>query len=419
VNDRAARTRAAVWPRWSLVLILCAVVAGGWRLWSGRKPPASVASGTIAASHPRPGARATPPRLQPARQPVGIEDHLAAIRDKLGPFATPDEIMAVLHTVALSDGGLAVELADALGQTDEEKAAWVNDLATQWAVRQPQQVWDWLSRQPPTRIRDLAAGIVPEVIIGTIAKGDPNLLLRNLDGLIRAGESAVGLAPVVAAHLGLEALAANNGNGAELARKAVETWAHDPERPPIGESAYLTTAVAMSQTAPQYAGDWLRSMPPSEERDTALVEFPAHWSRTQPRDALAWLEKNLPASLQMRALDRTFGEWVERNSAEASEWLASVLARTSGNPDTDRLVVLLITLGSETRSNPATALQWTGLISDPETRRTQEEKVVLRWGHQDRSAAIDYIRKSPTISPERKPALLETIASPGYLETAD
>jgi anti-sigma factor ChrR (cupin superfamily) len=121
----------------------------------------------------------------------------------------------------------------------------------------------------------------------------------------------------------------------------------------------------------------------------------------------------------MRALDRTFGEWVERSSAEAGEWLASVLAHTPGNAQTDRLVALMINLGSEPRSNPATALQWTNLISDPDTRRASEEKVVLRWGHQDRAAAIDYLGKSPTISPDRKQALLQTIASAGYPDTAD
>jgi hypothetical protein len=416
MSVRVARARTRAWRRWALLVVSCAVVASAWWLRSVAQPPSAAADASAVA---RPQARTRLPRLRPVapRPPASIADHLAAIRDKLGPNATPDEIMALLDRIAGSDPGLAIELADALGQTDEEKAAWVNDIATRWAARQPQQAWDWLSHQPPTRIRDLATGTLPETIIGTIAENDPNLLVRNVDGLIRAGESAVGLAPVVAAHLGVAALAANHQT--ELARKAVETWAHDPEKPAIGESAYLTTALAMSPNAPQNAGDWLNSMPPSDERDTALVEFPAHWSQTQPRDALAWVEKHLPAALQMRALDRTFGEWVERSSAEAGSWLAGVLAHTPGNPDTDRLVELMINLGSEPRSNPATALQWTGLISDPDTRRAYEEKVVLRWGHQDRSAAIDYIGKSPTISPERKQALLQTIASPGYPDTAD
>jgi len=175
----------------------------------------------------------------------------------------------------------------------------------------------------------------------------------------------------------------------------------------------------MSQTGPQSAGDWLSSMPPSEERDTALVEFPAHWSQTQPRDALEWAGKNLPADLQTRALDRTFGEWVERDSVGAGEWLLGYLAHGPENADTDRLVALMINLAAEVRSSPATALQWTGRMSDPDTRRAYEEKVILRWGHQDRSAAIAYIERSPTISADRKQALLGTMDSPGYAETED
>jgi hypothetical protein len=65
-----------------------------------------------------------------------FDERLAAIRARLGPSATPDETMAVLNEIAWSDPALAIDLADALGQTEEEKTAWVADLARWWAGRQ-------------------------------------------------------------------------------------------------------------------------------------------------------------------------------------------------------------------------------------------------------------------------------------------
>jgi hypothetical protein len=62
------------------------------------------------------------------------------------------------------------------------------------------------------------------------------------------------------------------------------------------------------------------------------------------------------------------------------------------------------------------ALQWANLIGDPARRVANEEKIALRWGRQDRNAAIDYIWKSPTISAERKPTLVQQIQNGDFPE---
>jgi hypothetical protein len=134
---------------------------------------------------------------------------------------------------------------------------------------------------------------------------------------VHTGETPLGVSPVVAVHLGLEALAAHGQ--LDLARASVERWAHDPRQPAIGEAAFVTVAVAMSATAPAEAGAWLKAMPPSEARDIALVEFPAHWAQIQPQAALAWAETQLTAELQTRALQRTFFDWAERTSVRPSK----------------------------------------------------------------------------------------------------
>jgi hypothetical protein len=421
-DDRVRRSvgRRRLWP---VLLAGFPILVGigigiGWRgVRRGEiAQPVPAETGAVA-DFPRRSRAAVPRLLAPSARPAGgLAGQLADIRDRLGPSPTAEEVMALLNEIARSNPALAIDLADALGQTQEERALWVTDIAAQWTARQPQQAWDWLSRLDRGRILDLADGTLPETIIGKMAEGDPRFLVQNLDRLVHAGEGAGGVAPVVAVHAAMEALAENNRP--DLARQAVETWARDPSKPAIGEPAYVTTAVAMSQTAPEGAAEWIKSMPASEERNTALVEYPAHWSKKQPRQAIQWAEKNLPADLKMRGLLRTFGEWVGSNPVEAGEWLASYLARVPANADTDQLVVLMIN-DPETRSRPAIGLRWVGLISDPETRHLHEEKVALRWARQDLAAAIDYIWKSPTISADRKQALLSAMSSVAYLESDD
>jgi hypothetical protein len=341
------------------------------------------------------------------------EDLLATLRTRLGPAATPDEIMGALNAIARHDTGLAIDLAHALGRTEEEKTTWVADLARQWSQRDPQQAWDWLSKQEALHLRDLAVGTLPEVMIGTMAQHNPTLLLRNVDQLVRTGETPLGVAPVVAVHLGLEALAASQQ--LEAARAAVETWARDPAKPAIGEAAYVTVANALAKSGrAEDAAQWMLSLPAGAERAIALVEFPAHWGQTDPRAALNWIEQNSPAELRDAAVRRTFNDWTERSSAEAGEWLGNYLTRAPVGAETDRLIGAVINLGPGAKSNPTVALQWTGLLSDPAARASAEEKVVLRWARQDESAATAYLATSPNLSSSRKQAMLQKIASPTF-----
>lgn len=344
------------------------------------------------------------------------EELIATLRAKITRTATPDEIMALIACAAGSDTGLAIDLAHALGRTEEEKTAWVSDLAQQWAKREPQRAWDWLSKQDKVRLGDLALGTVPEVMIGAMAQRSPTLLLRNVDQLVRAGEGPVGVAPVVAVHLGLEALTANQQ--LDAAKTTVEAWARDPAKLAIGEAAYVTVANALAKdTRPEDAAQWMLSLPRSAERDTALVEFPGHWSQTDPRGALAWIEQNEPADLRDAAIRRTFNDWTERKSAEAAEWLGTYLTQAPAGPETDRLIGAVINLGAVVKSSPDLGLQWASLLSTETARATYEEKVVLRWARQDEAAATAYMAKSTTLTPARKQAMMMKIASPTFRET--
>lgn len=345
---------------------------------------------------------------------IGDTSPMAKLLARLGPNPSPEGAMHALAEIAKTDPALALDLAQALGQTDEEKAMWVTDLARQWATRDPQQAWSWLQQQNATRIRDLATGTLPETIVGAIAKAQPALLIAQLDALLAAGESPLGISPVVAIHLGLDALAASGQLA--LARSTVERWAADPTQPAIGEAAFVAVAAALAHGDAAQAGAWLKTLPASATRDIALVEFPAQLAQQQsPRAALEWTEANLPSDLRSQALQRTFSDWVESAPADAGDWLGGHLARNPTSADTDRLISTLVNLGPAVKANPATALRWTALVNDPAARSSLEERVALRWARQDRDAAVSYIVNHPTLSPARKQALLLQAQSPQHL----
>lgn len=395
-------------PRVSPVLLaassLCLGVVGTLWLAQPTLPPPSTVE--VQKSPPAP--------ISSASSPGSDTSPLAALRTRLGPSPSPDEAMRALAEIAQNDPALALDLAQALGQTDEEKATWVTDLARQWASRDPQQALAWLQQQNATRLRDLATGTLPETIVGAIAKAQPALLVTQLDALLAAGEGPLGISPVVAIHLGLDALAASGQ--LSLARTTVERWAADPTHPTIGEAAFVSVAATLAQSDAVQAGAWLKNLPSTPARDIALVEFPAQLAQQQsPRAALEWTEANLAAELRSQALQRTFSDWVESAPADAGDWLGSHLVRNPSSPDTDRLISTLVNLGPAVKASPATALQWAALVSDPAARATLEGRIALRWARQDRDAAVNYLSSHPTLPPAQKQTLLQQALSPQHL----
>jgi len=143
------------------------------------------------------------------------------------------------------------------------------------------------------------------------------------------------------------------------------------------------------------------------------------WAQHDTPAAMAWAETQTPAEMRPAALERTFFEWVDRSPGDAAEWLGGYLARTPPGADADRMIAAVVNLGNPLKSDPATALHWADLISDPRRRSSTEEKIVLRWGRQDRNAAIGYLTNTATLAPDRKQALLTQMQSPTFLETDD
>jgi hypothetical protein len=334
----------------------------------------------------------------------GYEELVARLR--VAHRGNEDLLLGDLSEIAKTRPALAIDLALALGRSDEEKASWVTGLTKQWADRAPQAAWDWLSHQTH-RMEQLANGSLPSVVLDAMGAQDPDLLLRNVDASLRLGETPGVIAPAIVVHLGLEALV--KSGHVEEARHAVEGWLTGPLRNSIEASAFETVAVGLSEKSPETAGLWLKSLPASEDRNRALSMLASHWADHDPEAALKWAQELGVQEGRSVALERTFSEWVERNAGEAGNWLGNYLLNMPDDPEADRLIGNLLTFSSTLKQNSALALHWASLIGDPQQRQAYTEREALRWGRRDPAAAVEYVQTTPTLSPEQKAQLVQKI----------
>lgn len=367
---------------------------------SGRPAPISI-------DITRRGAQAQPARdaaaaSNPDTRSTGIE---AAWRGKLA--LSVGEFLRALAELGRTQPALAIDLAQKLGRTDDEKSEWVKITMQQWADRDPQAAWEWLRQLPFTREDELAGGSLPALVLGTMAAHDPNRVLSNLDSLLRAGNASESVSTPVAVHLGVEALIENGR--LELARQAVETWAKDPAHLDLEAAAFASVASALAKSEPREAGEWLRSMPISDERNAAMASLVSNWAEQNPQAALQWAEA-LPANEgQQQAINRTVSDWIETRPNEVGAWLSDFLSRSPSDEFTDGLIERVINVSPTVRSSPQTALQWLALISNPTTRAATAEKVAVRWAAQDHAAAVAFVQESTAIPAERKPQLVQDV----------
>jgi hypothetical protein len=385
-----------------LAVAVIGALAFGWQFFRTEKTPSGSGNPTA------PTVQAAPPQDQEPR----LGENLYGSADYgqlLGLLSgkSPGDILAALREIAKTRPELAIDLADALGRTEGEKTDWVMGVMKQWSGRDPNASLQWVMQHGP-RVSELARGTLPGIVMDAMAAHDPKALLAFVDGLVRAGfdqNQSSGIPPAIAVHLGLEALIKSGQLNA--AQTAVESWAHDPNGPKIGASAYEIVAAAIGKSAPQDAGTWLKSLPVSDDRNAALGNLATSWADTDPAAAMSWSEALSPADGRPAVIRNTFSEWVQNNADGATKWLADYLDHNTPSPDDDDLIGALVSYSPAVKSNPDVAEKFLDSISDPKTREIYEKQVLLSWGSRDLQAATEYVSKSPTIPPEQKQSLIQ------------
>jgi hypothetical protein len=389
-----------------------AVLALGWWFFRARKTPVaadqqtSQSQQTVSPSLPVSVSSTvtnTPAAVDPNQTP-GYGDLLDGLRKKLSGSVA--DALAALAEIALTQPDLAARLAQDLGRTDEEKAAWVKDIVKKWAERDPQHAWNWLTQQTFLSEKVANASLVSEVM-GVMAASDPEMLIGNMDKLLRQGNTTGLFGVQNATYLGLQALI-KSGN-VNLAQEAVEVWANDPLKLPVGAAGYEIVAMAMDKNNPESTGAWLTSMPASDDRNSAIDTFAYMWGESNPAAAMRWAQSLTTQEGQSEIAGRVFSEWIQSDPDAATNWLDNYISNTPNNTGNDTMIGSMVLFSPAVKNDPGEALKLVDTISNPQTRAAYQQQIFQSWGRTDPAAATDYVTKSPTIDSSLKTLLLQQI----------
>lgn len=398
---------------WSIVVV--AVVSfslGAWVARRGETPTPIAPQSPLRPKPPAPRARPAVEKPHDIARPMASSANddaglLAALRLRLAD--SKDDALQAVAEIARTQPARAIDLAQALGRTEEEKSEWVTNVMQQWADRDPQAAWAWLGGLTTQRMQEFAGGELTTVVLGAMAARDPGAVVTNLDRFLRAGNPSDAIATPTAMQAGLQALV-DHGQLA-LARGALETWSADPSHLSIESAAFATVATAWGKSAPTDAGAWLKNLPASSERNQAIASFADAWAQNDPRAALQWVGALGSAEGQLDAINRIVSDCVESHPNAVGAWLGDYLSTAPDDASTDRLIETVINLSPAVRDAPSVALSWTQLIADPQQKERYAERVAQRWAQQDRAAALEFVQSTPLISPDRKPTVFQTLAS--------
>jgi hypothetical protein len=319
-----------------------------------------------------------------------------------------DDALAGLAAIAQSRPGMAIDLAEDLGRTDAEKAAWAGDIVKKWAGHDPSHAWDWLAQQSYLTNDQVAKAGLAGIVIEAMAMSAPKMLVGKINLLLHQDDTSTGpWSAQGSLYMGLQALI-NHGQ-VDLAQTAVEAWARDPLRPKIGATAYEFIAMALDKNSPESAAAWLKSLPVSDDRNSAATTFASFWGQSDPAAAMHWAETLTPQEGSPEAISQTFNEWMQKDAAAAMNWLGQYASRHPAFAESDLMIGSQVLFSPATKNDPPKALKLSDTIANPQTRLIYQQQVYQSWGRRDPAAAIDYVQKSPAITPEQKQMLIQQI----------
>lgn len=203
----------------------------------------------------------------------------------------------------------------------------------------------------------------------------------------------------------IEALLASGQLGEAQLRvqQDMRTTAWQPEL--VG--ALLAVSRATARLSPAEAGAWLRDLPACEERNSAIATLAEEWSATAPAAAMEWSASLATDQGRFEAMQRVFDRWTAHDATAAAQWLADHEAC----PAADLLICRFVSASQFVANTPELALQWAGLLSEPEARVQQVEAVIVAWSRRDAAAALNYVMESSLLTSAQKQLLERRLAA--------
>lgn len=315
-----------------------------------------------------------------------------------------EDVDALLHAIARDRPALAIELARAIGENEEEISRWSFALVADWAARDPKAAWRWLGQQSyPEAAGNLA---LLGVVFDQMATWDSTRLVELAEARMLDHHSTFGFEPQIVAHACVDALI-NSGNAA-LAKDSVEAWVQNLEASRMGAAPLESIALYMAERSPADAAEWLKKLPESEARNFATGTLASDWASRDPRAALNWVRSLTIDEGRNEAMQRAYGEWVERDPASAAEWLDSNRSRISSGSQADSMLANLVAASPMVQSDGEGALLWSGLISAPNLRSEVIAGVFARWLRTDQAAAARQLNLNLELTSQQKDKIIRS-----------
>jgi len=137
-------------------------------------------------------------------------------------------------------------------------------------------------------------------------------------------------------------------------------------------------------------------------RDTALNAIIVGWSPTDPKGLVDFAQNNLPAGQQSSTLSSAIGYWADNDPIAAATWI------NQNNPGAESDTgAAEIALSSQLAQKPELAATWAESISNPQLRLETLTTLIEKWTAVDQTSAENYIKNSPSLTPEDRTQLLD------------
>jgi hypothetical protein len=335
--------------RWGLLLVALLVVAlVATRFLPARKPapatPAAdtthVATVTPRASAPAPLARSAPVPDEPGSPNSSVlrnasrAELLAYARDLLARGGPLENIVALLEFLVADRPELAVDLARDIGRTDGERHVLLYATLSAWAAKDAPAALIWAFRHADAYDIPGRASLL-YLVLEQIAADNPASALAATQTYLRFDPSEAGaLDAQDVARFTLEALIKKEH--ADLAKDAIERWAHSPEGKHLTASDFEIVAMALARNSFPSAGAWLESLPSLSARNQAYLAFATAWARDDAAAAMDWSQKLSPADGGDDVRVAMFAGWLRSDRPAAMQWL-----RAHNSWDAGRLLMQL------------------------------------------------------------------------------
>jgi hypothetical protein len=324
----------------SIVSLVLVAVMGWAFIWHRTKIQSSVA---LVATQPATSTMAGPAASLAASSRQGPDDFsmlgtasreeiLALAQDMLSKGRPLEDVIALLDYLAASKPEFALDLARDIGRTDDERHVLLLAVLDDWAHADPATALQWAFQKSGQYNVPGNASLL-YVVLEQVTADDPQAALTAAGyALGQPPDLLPGTSASEVARLTVEAL--TKAGRTDLARQAIEKWAHGPEAASLDGAVYEVAAMSMAQNSAGDAAGWLQSLPASPARNQALSTIGTVWAQSAPAPAIDWAQGLSQADGRADVVTNIFSHWLNQDRAAAMEWLAE----HENSPDHDRLI---------------------------------------------------------------------------------